>query len=589
VKRRDLLALLAASAKAQQPPPTAAKPMAPMPLAAHPILRAMADELNRSRQLRLAAKDPLYFVEYALDDTISYSVLASLGGLITERSGRARIPRIGVRVGGPEFDNTNYVLSDYYPGSRFDPDQFPLDDNYDSLRRAFWLATDRAFKTAVEAIGRKRAALRSVTQAEKLPDFSAAPQLRTVVEHRAPRFDQTLWRNRTVALSAIYAETPEVIESSVECNLSHATSFYSNSEATVAVYPDPVAYIRTRATGQCADGMRVRDHDVVEALEPAQFPPELDLRRAVAQVAANVKALAAAPLGENYTGPVLFEGAAAAQLFAEFFSAALPAIRRPVGEPGRPVPVQPSPLEGKIGSRILPASFDIVDDPTQRDYRGKPLLGYYPVDIEGVAPTPVSLVEKGVLKALLTTRQPARDALTSTGRARLPGAFGGKTAAISNLFVKCSEPVPSKEMRARLTKLTTDRGKPYALAIKKMDFPSSASVAELRRLVSGPDRGTSMPLLAYRVYPDGREELVRGLRFRGFNLRSLREIAAASDEEFGFGFLGNAAPFSLMGAGGYGYLATVFAPSILLEDVELDLANEDQPRPPVAPPPPSTL
>jgi len=40
----------------------------------------------------------------------------------------------------------------------------------------------------------------------------------------------------------------------------------------------------------------------------------------------------------------------------------------------------------------------------------------------------------------------------------------------------------------------------------------------------------SPPLLAYRVYPDGHEELVRGLRFHGLSTRTLRDIMAASSE-----------------------------------------------------------
>ena len=58
----------------------------------------------------------------------------------------------------------------------------------------------------------------------------------------------------------------------------------------------------------------------------------------------------------------------------------------------------------------------------------------------------------------------------------------------------------------------------------------------------------SLPVLVYRVYPDGREELVRGLRFRGLTVRSLRDILAAGGEPAVFDYLENGAPFALMGA-----------------------------------------
>ena len=50
--------------------------------------------------------------------------------------------------------------------------------------------------------------------------------------------------------------------------------------------------------------------------------------------------------------------------------------------------------------RIMPEIFDVTDDPTQ------PLFGHEEVDDEGVPDKPLSLVEKGVLKDFLRTRQP---------------------------------------------------------------------------------------------------------------------------------------------------------------------------------------
>ena len=135
-----------------------------------------------------------------------------------------------------------------------------------------------------------------------------------------------------------------------------------------------------------------------------------------------------APVGENYSGPVLFESLAAAQLFAELLPSNLTPARRPVPEPGRPANVLASEWEGRVGARVLPDWMDIADDSTQTEWRGGPLFGHYPVDLEGVAPRPVSIVEKGILKNYLLTRQPVVGSEGSTGHARLPGSFGVHTA-----------------------------------------------------------------------------------------------------------------------------------------------------------------
>ena len=73
---------------------------------------------------------------------------------------------------------------------------------------------------------------------------------------------------------------------------------------------------------------------------------------------------------------------------------------------------------------------------------------------------------------------------------------------------------------------------------------------------------------------------------RNFSVRSFRDIVAASDESVGYDFIGNLAPFSLMGAGGYVAPATVIAPAVLFEELELERPEEERPTLPVVPPPP---
>ncbi len=46
------------------------------------------------------------------------------------------------------------------------------------LRQNLWLATDQSYKSALESIARKRAALRNLSVVEKLPDFAKAQPVR---------------------------------------------------------------------------------------------------------------------------------------------------------------------------------------------------------------------------------------------------------------------------------------------------------------------------------------------------------------------------------------------------------------------------
>ncbi len=129
------------------------------------------------------------------------------------------------------------------------------------------------------------------------------------------------------------------------------------------------------------------------------------------------------------------------------------------------------------------------------------------------------------------------------------------------------------------------------MLVRKLDYPFSAGMNELQTLASsgaqsgGSVRPVSPPVLMYRVYPDGREELVRGLRFRGVSTRSLRDILAASQETALFEFVNNVAPLAALGAGGYLAPTSVVAPAILFDEIEFELPQDQLPKPPIVPPP----
>ncbi|MGH9628486.1 MAG: metallopeptidase TldD-related protein, partial [Bryobacteraceae bacterium] len=483
------------------------------------LLRVMRDELDRSRTLTLANLDKPYYIEYVVDDLDSFSVSASLGGILSQNRTRVRLPRVNVRVGGYDFDNTNYIFSDLYGGTRFDSEQLPLDNDYNVLRRHFWLASDREYKTAIDAIARKRAALKNMSVNDALPDFWKAEPVRKILDPRIDPVNEQLWTSRVRDLSKIFGQYPEVLFSAVGFNASRSTHYFLNSEGTIIRHPDAIYHVQFRAKGQASDGMSLRDGTVLQALDLNNLPGEADLKKAAAEVAANIRALSNAPVGEMYSGPVLFEGEAASQLFAELLGSNLSLPRRPVSEPGRTLPFSGSELEGRIGAQILPDFLTVVDDPLQTSWNGTPLFGHYMVDDEGVIPKPLTLIDKGKLTDFLRTRQPVKNFEASNGRARMPGPFGARTAAISNLFIEASTSVPFEELKQQLIKICQERGKPYGLVVRKMDYPSSADRGEIRRIAAlaarsgGSRRPVSIPLLVYRLYPDGREELVRGLQF----------------------------------------------------------------------------
>jgi hypothetical protein len=211
------------------------------------------------------------------------------------------------------------------------------------------------------------------------------------------------------------------------------------------------------------------------------------------------------------------------------------------------------------------------------------------VDDEGVPDQKMQLVEKGVLKDFLRTRQPVRGYSDSNGHARVNGSYGAEGATPTNLVIRASETSPISELKKKLIDLIQQRGLPYGMIVRKLDFPSSAPADEARRIIAAAGGGSAhpvaMPLYAYRLYVDGHEELVRGERFRGINARSLKDILAAGDDSVTFNYLENGAPFALLGFGGSSAQVSIVAPSVLIDDLEMVKVDDELPKLPIVPSP----
>ena len=274
------------------------------------ILRAMRDELARSRGMRLVNLEPPYFISYSLDDGETFTVAATLGGIVSSRRERFRLPEVEVRVGDYKFDNTNYAGGGMF-GSRFDVSRFPLENDYGVMRRYLWLSTDGAYKAAVEAIARKRAALQNMAVSDQLEDFARAEPVQRVLDFERPKIDEAPWQAVARSLSALFGGYPKIKDSSVEMNVTQSVHYQVNSEGTELRYPDRVAFVRLRAIAQSADGMSLHDAVVFHSHDANRIAPEPEMRRAAQALAENLTKLAEAPVGEDYNGPILFEGVAA--------------------------------------------------------------------------------------------------------------------------------------------------------------------------------------------------------------------------------------------------------------------------------------
>ena len=562
------------------------------------LLRAMQDELARSTgTLQLEELERPFFIEYAVVDTESTVLEATFGASVRENQSRTRSLRVDVRVGSHELDNSEFLgmRSMFSMGSL--PRSLVREDDYGALRHDLWLATDAAYKEALEQLAQKRAFIQNRVQDEPVPDFSVEGASVLVEPLAESVSDEEAWRETVRRLSEVFREFPAIDESSVALRVETSNRYLVNSDGSMVRQPGSLAVLYARAATRAPDGMRLKHFVPFYERAVEDLPAAADMEAAVRSMASELTALAAAPVLDDYIGPVLVSGQASSELFAQVLGAQLSGHRPPLLEDERMgAMMRSSNLANRLNRRVLPASFDVVDDPTREAFAGEPLIGSYAVDDQGVRAQPVTLIEGGVLRTLLMSRRPRTEVPQSNGHGRA-GAFGSPTAQVGNLFVRAEGGLSAEELKEELIAMAEDAGLDYGLLIRMVDDPGISgteppSMSSILLMAQGGSTQPQLtrPILAYKVYvEDGREELVRGLGFRDVSVRSLRDIVASGEDQYvnnrfmrsgglpgGLGAIILAVPG---GPGGQGVPAAVVAPSVLFEELEIERAGGAQQTP----------
>ncbi len=533
------------------------------------VMQAMRDELSRSMdELRLEALERPYFIAYRVEESWSTRVSASFGSLLGSNEGRGRSLSVEVRVGDYDFDNTNFRASRF--GGFRGRAGLPLDDDYKALRRQIWLATDRMYKQAVEDLSGKRAALQHRTRTEEIPDFSRESPA-SIADEAAPVAVDLAEAERLVRdLSALFRQMPDVFMSTVRLSVNNARTRYLNSEGTSFTRLTPSVTFTALAGTQAPDGMPLEDFVAVYGRSMGDLPGVDELKARIEAMGARLSELRDAPVVDTYTGPVLLEEQAAAALFGRVFAPRLLASRAPISGGGRGSGRGRNPFLDKIGARVLPEFLSVVDDPTVREYKKRRLVGGARVDDDGVRTRKTVLVEKGFLNTLLATRNPV------SGIAKSTGSRHGSNALPSNLFVTAKKGYSDKKMKKAFLKLVKQRKNGYGIIVRRIGN-SSLRVPGLGRARRRGARVADI-ILAYRVFPNGREELIRNAGLSDIDAATFKEIVAASKAQTVY-----SAPFRTRSASGsHSGVVSFVAPSLLFEDVTLQKPRGEIPHPPVA-------
>jgi hypothetical protein len=515
--------------------------------------------------------------------------------------------RVEVRVGDYSFDNSRFLGGyDSDPGILPIYAQYmlgaPLDDDYDVMRRQMWLATDVAYKRALQILSKKKAAAEGrVVDPQPIPDFSRETPKETVlpVPAGAPALAGLAWRDELRRISAVFLAFSAVDSSEVSLSESQGVRYFLNSEGFRVVEPIASASVRIAADAQADDGMVLRDSFVAHAKTVTELPAASDLLAQAKDLGNRLTSLRGAPVGEDFTGPVLVEGQAASVLLAQtfvplFLSQRAPEMEGPAGAAIARLPL--SPYLTRIGARILPEGFSVADTPSLQQFENRRVPASYVVDDDGVPAQDVTLVRDGRLVTLLTARVPQKRLPQSNGHARGGGAQAGV------FQVDSARGLPASELKAKYLELLKAQGRDFGYIVRAVVDPNEMQVSNFDQIdtddmesmystmMSGSPGGARVgPAIArvLKVLADGTEQPVRGLSFANVQYTSYRTIAEASKERSLYTCqppqgmsMGTSMPMSNRTP-----VVSMIVPNLLFEELEIERNKEVPLKRPVVPSP----
>lgn len=527
------------------------------------LLEAMSQELARAKtELKLPEFEAPYFLSYTLKVREQRGLSVRFGSVYRAPQSSDADLSVMVRVGSYEFDNTGsqdatpFFLDEGLPVST----AAPLDGDLTALRTALWLLTDEKYKQALSQYQAKR----GKEVYEKRDTTKASFSQETASVYSGPElpfaFDDAAWKARLIALSERFKAHPEILQHRVTLSAEKQLRIFVNSEGSKVADERVLYYLQVDAETRAAkDDMVLSDSRAFYSPSEARLAPQAEMEKGVDRLIDELLALRRAPLVDPYSGPAILSPEATAVLMHEAVGHRLEGDRQNNDEEGHT-------YKGHLEMAVMPEFLDLLDDPTMSELQGIPLNGTYAYDDEAVKAQPVTLVKNGRLTNFLLSRTPVEGFPKSNGHGRA-AQTRDPMARMSNTLLVSRKAVSPAALKAKLIELVKKQGKPYGLMIEDMEGGSTNTSSYGYQAFKG------VPRVVRRIYPDGREELVRGVELVGTPLASINKILVTGDVTRVFnGFCGAESGFVPVSSS---------APAVLLSELELQRKKEEKARPPV--------
>ncbi len=530
------------------------------------VLQAMQAELERSMGALAGEEVPPYFLSYEITELRNVGVSASFGALTSSGDRRSRGLDVDLRVGDYKLDNTRQIRGarNTFPRSLWHLVAVPVEDDVDAVRSVLWRETDRQYKRALEQFTHVQTNVQVKVEAEdRAGDFSREQGHQAIEDAEPINVDRADWEAKVGLYSEPFSAYGEILGASARLSAFTETRWFVNSDGAAIQTAETIYRLFISASTKAEDGMELPLYRDYGSFTLDGLPDDETVARDVATMIDTLLALREAPVVEPYTGPAILSGTASGVFFHEILGHRVEGHRQKLEDEGQT-------FKKMRNERVLPESFSVFFDPTQKRLGSFDLVGSYRYDNQGVAGRRVAVIDKGVLRNFLMSRTPIDGFPSSNGHGRKQMGFK-PVARQSNLIVHVENPLTSHELKARLIAAIEAEGKPFGLRFAEIQGGFTITGRTI------PNSFNVTPLLVYRIYPDGREELVRGVDLIGTPLTTFSRIVAGDDQIAVFN--------GTCGAESGGVPVAAASPAILVSQIEVQKKSKSQERPPLLPAP----
>jgi len=475
-----------------------------------PILKAIKSEVDRNKAgLHVGNLDYPFWISYRFLNATQTTVYASAGALQFKEKREKNIGIADLLVGNDVFNNNNDTYQSYHQQNKYPIGKTDIES---ALKYVIWSQLDPDYKKSAESFeGKKvKVAQQNIPEEEKnIHDWDQSTPIQYYCKKESKSTDQKFWSDYCRKASIALGKNESIISSDFQATITEGDYYYYSTDGFM--YRLPMCFIDLSGTVECRsdDGQIMNEKYSFYFDDINDVTPIDTLCSEIIKYNGLLIEESKAPMiSDSYSGPVLYEGTAVSNAVNKNFlnaSNGLLAKRKGLSN-------SENRMEQMIDKKVADRRLNFISMTGTPRWHGQKLLGYTPIDAQGVRPdSSLTLINHGVLKNMLSDRTPTKTNPKSNGHSRINTTFYFESLGAGNIRLTASQTIPGNIMKDSLLAAAKEEG--YDFAYIYRGYPHMGGC------------------FLYKVYQDGREEMVRNGSISDMNQKQFKYILHIGTED----------------------------------------------------------